>query len=67
MDRPKNEIRSFSFWESHAELLASVEQEQYQKVAKGLLQLVDPNTLDAMTFEVGVSVEGTQLVTDDKD
>lgn len=67
VDRPKNEIRSFSFWGSHDELLASVEQEQYQKVAKGLLQLVNPDTLDAMTFEVGVSVEGTQLVTVNKD
>ena len=56
VDRPANTVRSLSFWGSNEALLASIADEQYQKVAKGLLQLVDPNTMEAHTFEVGAAV-----------
>ena len=57
VDRPANTVRSLSFWTSHQLLLASIENEHYQKVAKGLLQLVDPNSIAAQTFEVGAQVQ----------
>jgi hypothetical protein len=57
VDRSANTVRSLSFWASNESLLASIENEHYQKVAKGLLQLVDPNSITAQTYEVGAQVQ----------
>ena len=59
VDRPSSTVHSLSFWESNDSLLASIEDEHYQKVAKGLLQLVDPNSIDAQTFEMGAVISGS--------
>ena len=58
VDRSSNTVRSLSFWASSEALLTSIEDEHYQKVARGLLQLVDPNSMSAETFEVGAQVIG---------
>lgn len=58
VDRSTSTVRSLSFWLNSDSLLASIENEHYQKVAKGLLQLVDPNSMSAQTFEVGAQVQG---------
>ena len=59
VDRPSSTVHSMSFWDSNDSLLASIEDEHYQKVAKGLLQLVDPNSIDAQTFEMGAVISGS--------
>ena len=58
VDRSSNTVRSLSFWDSNEALLASIEDKHYQKVARGLIQLVDLNSVSAETFEVGTQIVG---------